>query len=52
MTLFNDIRTTLKKRALYNATLRELRSIDQAIARDLDIAPADMPRIAHQAVYG
>ncbi|MGP6085998.1 DUF1127 domain-containing protein [Antarctobacter jejuensis] len=52
MSFFSDIRTTLNKRAKYRTTVRELQSLDSAVARDLDIAPDDIRRIAHQAVYG
>lgn len=52
MSLITDIRTTMNKRAHYRATVRELESLDPAVARDLNIAPADIHRIAHKAVYG
>lgn len=52
MSLVTEIRTTLKKRALYRATVRELQALDGATARDLAIAPSDIHRIAHKAVYG
>ncbi len=52
MNFFSDIRTTLNKRAKYHATVRELQSLDNAVARDLDIAPHDIRHIARQAVYG
>lgn len=52
MTFFSDIRTRMTKRAQFRATVRELESLDAVTARDLDIAPSDIHRIAHQAVYG
>jgi len=52
MTFFNDLRTSMKKRAQFRATVRELEALDSAVARDLDIAPADIRRIARHAVYG
>ncbi|SMX35936.1 hypothetical protein [Maliponia aquimaris] len=52
MSLVTEIRSTLKKRAMYRATVRELQKLDGAVARDLDIAPSDVRRIARQAVYG
>ncbi|MBV7392926.1 hypothetical protein [Mameliella sediminis] len=52
MSVFSEIRTNMKKRAQYRATVRELESLDAAVARDLDIAPSDIRRIARQAVYG
>jgi uncharacterized protein YjiS (DUF1127 family) len=52
MSLFSEIRTSMQKRAKYRATVRELESLDGTVARDLDIAPGDIRRIARQAVYG
>ncbi|WP_323769067.1 hypothetical protein [Antarctobacter sp.] len=52
MTLFTDIRDRMNKHAQFRATVRELESLDSAVARDLDIAPSEIRRIAHQAVYG
>lgn len=52
MSLITDIRSSMQKRAQFRATVRELESLDAAVARDLDIAPSDIRRIAHHAVYG
>tara|TARA_R100000750_G_scaffold50705_1_gene35648 strand:- start:3252 stop:3449 length:198 start_codon:yes stop_codon:yes gene_type:complete len=52
MTLFTDIRDRMNKHAKFRATVRELESLDAAVARDLDIAPTEIRRIARQAVYG
>ncbi|WP_417208387.1 hypothetical protein [Antarctobacter sp.] len=52
MSLFSDIRDRMNKHAQFRATVRELASLDSAVARDLDIAPSDIQRIARQAVYG
>ena len=52
MSLITDIRSRMHKRAQFRATVRELESLDAAAARDLDIAPQDIRRIARQAVYG
>lgn len=52
MSLISGLRSNLQKRAKYRATVRELESLDSAVARDLDIAPGDIHRIAHHAVYG
>ncbi|SNR97589.1 hypothetical protein [Antarctobacter heliothermus] len=52
MTLFSDIRIRMNKHAQFRATVRELESLDAVTARDLDIAPSEIRRIARQAVYG
>ncbi|MGP6085999.1 hypothetical protein [Antarctobacter jejuensis] len=52
MSIISEIRSTMNKRAHFRATVRELESLDPSVARDLDIAPADIRRIARQAVYG
>lgn len=50
--MFNSLRTRLEKRAQYNRTLNELRSMPVETAADLDISTADFSAIAYQAVYG
>lgn len=52
MSLITEIRTSMHKRAQFRATVRELESLDSSVARDLDIAPSDIRRIAREAVYG
>ena len=52
MTLIDRIRATLQKRATYNRTLSELRSLPLDVALDLDIYPLDAERIARECVYG
>ncbi len=52
MSIFSEIRSNMSKRAHFRATVRELESLDASVARDLDIAPSDIRRIARQAVYG
>ncbi|WP_198135767.1 hypothetical protein [Sagittula stellata] len=52
MSFVSNIRGRMAKRAEYKRTLFELTSMPEETARDLNIARADMPRIAHQAVYG
>lgn len=47
-----SILTDLKKRALYNRTVRELRNLPVDTALDLDIYPGDAERLAQRAVYG
>ena len=44
--------TGLKKRAMYNRTVREIRNMPLDTALDLDIYPGDAERLAHRAVYG
>ena len=43
---------SLKKRALYARTVRELRNLHVDTALDLDIYPGDAKAVAHRAVYG
>ena len=43
---------TMRKRARYERTLRELRSMPLDVALDLDINRRDAEKIAHRAVYG
>lgn len=43
---------TMKKRARYERTLRELRSMPLDVALDLDINRRDAEKIARNAVYG
>ena len=52
MSIVSNIRSRMAKRAEYRRTLEELTSMPEETARDLNIARADMPRIAYQAVYG
>ncbi len=42
----------LKKQALYNRTVRELRNLPVDTALDLDIYPGDAKTLARRAVYG
>jgi hypothetical protein len=46
------LRQTLRDRAAYRKTVREIRSLPIDIALDLDIYPGDAEPIARQAVYG
>lgn len=52
MTLFSGLRTRVEQHARYRRTLHELETMPENTARDLDIAPSDVRRIARQAVYG
>lgn len=53
MTAFNTLLESLKNRAAYNRTRRELRNTPLDIAvEDLGFYPGDADRIARQAVYG
>ena len=52
MSFVSNFRGRMAKRAEYKRTLFELTSMPEDAARDLNIARADMPRIAYQAVYG
>ena len=53
MTLLNDLRDRLAKRAAYNRTRREIANLPTQIAvEDLGIYPGDAAKIATRAVYG
>lgn len=52
MSVFTELRSSMQKRAKYRATVRELSALDASVARDLNIAPSQIHRIAHEAVYG
>jgi uncharacterized protein YjiS (DUF1127 family) len=51
-TLYIQIRETLKKRAAYQRTVHELRSMPLDVALDLEIDKSDAEKIAAEAVYG
>ncbi|WP_238366669.1 hypothetical protein [Mesobacterium pallidum] len=51
MTLLTNLRGRAARAVAYRRTLRELRGLNSTIARDLDIAPGDVRRIAREAVY-
>ena len=46
-----NIMNSLKKRALYNQTVREIRALPIDIALDLDLYHGDAEKIARHAVY-
>ncbi|WP_191090141.1 hypothetical protein [Histidinibacterium aquaticum] len=53
MTMFSTVRTAIAKRAQYNRTVRELRSVPAGLAvEDLGFFPGDANRIARDLVYG
>ena len=47
-----NIFTSMKKRAEYHRTVRELSSLSPDVARDLNIYPGDAASIAFSTVYG
>ena len=49
--LMSSLRDRLNKRAAYNRTVQEIRSMPLDVALDLDIYPGDAEKIAAQAVY-
>ena len=51
MSLLTDLRGRASRAAAYHRTLRELRALNSTTARDLNIAPDDIRRIAREAVY-
>ncbi|WP_424931654.1 DUF1127 domain-containing protein [Amaricoccus macauensis] len=52
MTSLSSFRRFLNKRAHYNRTVRELRSLSPAEANDLGINVSEARSIARAAVYG
>lgn len=52
MTFFTDLRRSMKQASDYRATVRALKTLDKSVARDLDIGPDDIRRVAYKAVYG
>ena len=50
--LMSSLRDRLNKRAAYNRTVREIRSMPQSVANDLNIFPGDAENIAERAIYG
>ena len=50
--LFEAVRDTARKRALYHRTVAELRATSIDTQLDLDIYAGDIPAIARRAVYG
>lgn len=52
MTLFETLRRIAERRAHYRRTLRALRSLPAAVARDLAIDRDAAERLARHAVYG
>lgn len=53
MTAFDTLLTSLKNRAAYIRTKREIRNLPLDLAvEDLGVYPGDAKRIARHAVYG
>ena len=50
--MIQKMRAAAQKRAAYNRTVREIRSLTDAEANDLGIARGDAHRMAWDAVYG
>lgn len=48
----SSLRDRLQKRAAYNRTVREIRSMPLDVALDLNIYPGDAEKIAAKAIYG
>ena len=44
--------TNWRKRRAYRLTVQELRAMPHSLARDVNILPGDIERVARQAVYG
>lgn len=52
MSIMTKVRSAAQKRADYNRTVSEIRSMPLNVAIDLGIFREDAERIAHKAVYG
>ena len=52
MSMISSLRSRYSKHAAYRRTLHELEAMSDADMRDLNMARADVRRIAYQAVYG
>jgi hypothetical protein len=50
--IMSSLRDRLQKRAAYNRTVREIRSMPLDVALDLNIYPGDAEIIAERAIYG
>lgn len=50
--LMSSLRDRLQKRAAYNRTVWEIRTMPLDVALDLDIYPGDAEKIASKAIYG
>lgn len=48
----SSLRDRLQKRAAYNRTVREIRSMPLDVALDLNIYRGDAEKIATEAIYG
>lgn len=49
---FSSMRAASRKRSQYNRTLAELQTMSHETLIDFDLAPNDLSRLAHDAVYG
>lgn len=47
-----SLKDHMARRAHYGRTLAELRRMDRAVMKDLDLRPEDLRGLAHKAVYG
>lgn len=52
MTLFTSLRDSLRKRAAYRRTLRDLRDLSPRVAADIGLSTAGAERLARKAIYG
>ena len=52
MTIATRLKTAARKHADYHRTLAELRTMPLTTMLDLDLSPADFPRLARAAIYG
>ena len=52
MSIITRLRSAAIKRAAYNRTRNEIRTMPRDVAIDLGLFREDADRIAHEAVYG
>ncbi len=52
MSILTRIRIAARNRRAYNRTIAELQNLPGEALRDLRISRSDIPRVAHDAVYG
>lgn len=50
--VFSSLYDAAQKRVAYHRTVSELEALPRTIKDDLNIAPRNIPAIAHKAVYG
>lgn len=52
MSLFSQLRAAVQRRAAYNRTVHELRSLDARLAEDVGLLPGTPEQAALRSIYG